>query len=391
MTKKMSCLIFLLFSLIWISNAVAGSQTESNELKANEEILNVEKGAYDIPLGVKLADFLKWCSDNNVKMMNNSKKAIEKEVKETLVNKLECDVSEGLGCLLLGIITNEEELAGIIAKNKKQGKKIMSYKIESLKELLVKLRDGKSDLFSFIEFDQSASKELLAKIEYIQGPLFLFRYGNEEFILENFFNSEEEIENIIWDKIKYPRGKDSRVELGEEVDLDIFRETMAKNADLSEKLFKSRYRMFIDLQNQEAKDNGIDQIEILFFRDQSDELKSYAAIYYCSQDHKDILTKSLTAKYGRPKINNYRDSINEISSVENICRPMFNGDETSGWKDKIFIFNACDQSRSPVRLVYHETVLWPRIRSEFENMLDNALENYKKTIKIHGDQLQNRL
>lgn len=380
---KIKSLILVLVCLNWVSIAT-GSQVDST---GTEEMAGKERGAYGVPLGVKLAEFLKWCNDNHVKVTNDSfagkKKAIEKEVKELLVNNLVHEVNENLQ------ETNTKSL-------QRQAKKIMGLKLGELKELLVKVRDGKNVPFHLAQFK---TEEPLAEIEYIQGPLFLFQYGNEDFILTTFFKDKAEIKRIILDKLQYPRGKNYDQE---EVNQDIFGESLVKSAGLIEKLFKSRYCLTMDLQNQEAKDNGLEQIEVLFFRDQNDDLRSYAAVYYYSWDYRDILIKSLITKYGGPKINNSRDSINEISRVANIyLAPCYSNKDfdinigensnyaTRGWKQNIFIYHAYHET--PEQLVYHEMVLWPQILREIENSLDSAMKNYRELINSHGSQVQDRL
>lgn len=373
MLKKIQGLIFVLVCLNWVS-AVNGFQTDSN---VAEEMLVVEKGAYGIPLGVKLDEFLKWCDGNHVKVMNDSfsgkKKAIENDVKEMLINNL--DLAKDL---------------------QRQAREIMNLKLDGLKGLLIKIRDEKSISFDLGQFN---TEEPLAEIEYIQGPLYLFRYGNEDLILQNFFKNKDEIKNIILDKLQYPRGRNHG---REEVNEDIFRESMINSADVLEKIFASRYRLLIDLQDREANENGLGQVEVLFFRSQNNELENYAVVYYYSSEYADILIKSLTTKYGRPTINNSRNSIFEISRVENIyldsCYSnkdfdinveLYSTYATRGWKDNIFIYHVDDYS--PERLVYHEKVLWPQIWEEFEKNVDNAVGNYERLIKSHGDKIQNRL
>ncbi len=191
MLKSSIGFIFLLSSLIWISNAIADPQINPN---ASLEAPGIEKGAYDIPLGVKLADFLKWCVSNNVKVTNEKflekKEAVENEIKKELVEQLGREYGPDF------VETNTKSI-------QRQTKKILKYKLDDLKELLINIQDGKKIPF---EFGEKVTKydvdKLLAEIEYVQGQLFLFQYQGEGYILNAFFNNKQEITDVILDKIK---------------------------------------------------------------------------------------------------------------------------------------------------------------------------------------------
>ncbi len=364
--------IFILITMLALTCQVnAGTLKDLYDKACNKrEYIELTNGAYRLPLGVDLAEFISWCEVNkaiiNNELLEGQRKELEGIIKRGLIDGL-----VGFSNIIGGTSKEAKEAD-------REAKKIAGYKWPELLGLLAKLEQGEKVPFHFEKMDLSYFKEKIAAF----NGLPVFTCGSQKYIFENIYFDASGAAKYYLEKYSDVKIKDENG--NEEFRADVFQASLQNGRKLI-KAFTNRYAIHLTLAMDEAKGNGLKNVDVLFWRDDNGRFKSYQAVYHYNPEYLELLTKNLDEKYGKSEISE------EQSSEDQSLNAAFLEISGSKWATDIRYWrkNIYMRQTGELDLVYFENKLGERIIKDIEEDIMVLRENYKKELEKREKNLKN--